>query len=292
MANIQRLMYRAHVLTWPAAIQIYCNKRQRLDRKKEFNLHRTGVGHQNRGSLWTGSLFEERVKKSKGEGREKVRACRHTFGTGIPPSGLVIADRLSAWSLSVTWIHWNVINFACKKEVSIIGNTQLLPCTKMLLFFQWVFSLMGRSCSGGFSFSWENVIFATYFILRGCDLHIDFLRLLFLVGVICRLMQEHSLRLKECISRVPEDTMFKIRRPFYQWLFKSNRMLPADQKNDVNQTCQQSVLLPIGACIRIWCAVGAMEQQSQMFVYRLSPFPFPLLAIFVPFPQTESLFTR
>ena len=47
---------------------------------------------------------------------------------------LVIADHLSERSLSVTWIHWNVINFACKKEVSIIGNTQLLPCTKMLLF--------------------------------------------------------------------------------------------------------------------------------------------------------------
>ena len=51
VANIQRLMYRAHVLTWPAAIQIYCNKRKHLDRKKELNLHRTGVGHQNRGSL-------------------------------------------------------------------------------------------------------------------------------------------------------------------------------------------------------------------------------------------------
>ena len=47
-ASIQRLMYRAHVLKWPAAIQIYCNKRKRLDRKKQFNLHRTGVGHQNR----------------------------------------------------------------------------------------------------------------------------------------------------------------------------------------------------------------------------------------------------
>ena len=95
------------------------------------------------------------------------------------------------------------------------------------------------------------MIFAAYFILRGCDMHIDFLRLLFLVGVICGLMQEHSLRLKECISQVPEDAMLKIRRPFYQRLFKSNRMLPADQKNDVNQTCQQSVFLPIGACIRI-----------------------------------------
>ena len=134
MANIQRLMYRAHVLMWPAAIQIYCDKRKHLDRKKQFNLHRTGVGPQNRRSLWTGSLFGERVKKSKGEEREKVRACRHTFGTAIPPSGLVIADHLSARLLSVTWIHWDVINFTCKKEVSIIGNTQLLPCTKMLLF--------------------------------------------------------------------------------------------------------------------------------------------------------------
>ena len=26
MVNIQRLMYRAHVLTWSAAMQIYCNK--------------------------------------------------------------------------------------------------------------------------------------------------------------------------------------------------------------------------------------------------------------------------
>ena len=231
-------MYRGHVLTWPAAMQIHCNKRKCLDRKKEFNLHRTGVGCQHRSSLWTGSLFGERVKKSKGEGREKVWACRHTFGTAILPSGLVIADHLSERSLSVTLIHWNVINFACKKEVSIICNTQLLPCTKMLLFFQWVFSLMGRLCSGGFSFSWENVIFAAYFILRGCVLHIDFLRLLFLVGVICRLMQEHSLRLKECISQVPEDAMLKIGRPFYQRLFKSNCMLPADQKNYVNQTCQ------------------------------------------------------
>ena len=59
------------------------------------------------------------------------------------------------------------------------------------------------------------MIFATYFIARGCDMHIDFLQLLFLVGVICRLMQEHSLRLKDCFSQVPEDAMLKIRRPFY-----------------------------------------------------------------------------
>ena len=41
----------------------------------------------------------------------------HTFGTTILPSCLVIADHLSARSLSVTWIHWSVINFACKRGV-------------------------------------------------------------------------------------------------------------------------------------------------------------------------------
>ena len=35
--------------------------------------------------------------------------------------------------------------------------------------------------------------FAGSFILRGHDAHIDFLRLLFLVGMICPLMQEHFL---------------------------------------------------------------------------------------------------
>ena len=39
------------------------------------------------------------------------------------------------------------------------------------------------------------MIFAAY--LRGRDMHIDFLRLLFLVGVICPMMQEYSLRLKK-----------------------------------------------------------------------------------------------
>ena len=142
---------------------------------------------------------------------------------------------------------------------------------------------MSFFCSGGFSFKWENVIFACY--LRGCDMHIDFLRLLFLVGVICPLMQEHSLRLKNLISQAPEDAMLKIRRPVYKRLFKSNRVLSADQKSDVNQTCQQSVFSPMRACIRIWRTEGAVERPSQMFVYRLSPFPFSLLANFSPFPQ-------
>ena len=80
--------------------------------------------------------------------------------------------------------------------------------------------------------------------------HIDFLRLLFVVSVICPLIQEHSLPLKKLISQAPEDAMLKI-RPVYKRLFKINRVLRADQKSDVNQTCQQSVFSPIGACIRI-----------------------------------------
>ena len=47
--------------------------------------------------------------------------------------------------------------------------------------------------SGGKRFDWANVIFAAYFILRGRDTHINFLRLLFMVGMICPLMQEHFL---------------------------------------------------------------------------------------------------
>ena len=34
-------------------------------------------------SLWTGSLFGERVQKSQEEGRERVRACRQTSGTVV-----------------------------------------------------------------------------------------------------------------------------------------------------------------------------------------------------------------
>ena len=104
-------------------------------------------------------------------------------------------------------------------------------------------------------------------------------------------MQKHSLGLKKLISQAPEDATLKISRPVYKRLFKPNSVLRADQKSDVNQTWQQSVFSPIGACSRIWCTAGAVERRSQMFVYRLSPFPFPLLMIFSPFPQTESLFT-
>ena len=96
-------------------------------------------------------------------------------------------------------------------------------------------------------------MFAAYFMLRVRDTHIDFLRLLFLVSVICPLIQEHLLPLEKLISQAPEDAMLKIRRPVYKPLFKLFRVLRADQKSNVNQTCQQSVFSqsPIGACIRI-----------------------------------------
>ena len=67
---------------------------------------------------------------------------------------------------------------------------------------------------------------------------------------------------------------------------RSNRVLRVDQKANVNQPCQQSVFSPLGACIRIWCTAGAVEQWSQMFVYR--PFRFSLS----PVPHsTKDLFT-
>ena len=41
-------------------------------------------------SLWRGSLFGERVKKSEGEGRERGKAWRQTFGTTVPRLPLCI----------------------------------------------------------------------------------------------------------------------------------------------------------------------------------------------------------
>ena len=68
-----------------------------------------------------------------------MRACRQTFKVAIPPSCLVIADRLSARSLSVTWIHWNVITLACKKGVGR-QHTSFTSCQNTAFsdeFFLW-----------------------------------------------------------------------------------------------------------------------------------------------------------
>ena len=78
-----------------------------------------------------------------------------------------------------------------------VSNTQLLNHGKMLLgpmnFFSHLMSRLRSGTSGVKCFDWANLIFATYFILRGHDRHIDFLQLLWLVGIICPLMQEHFL---------------------------------------------------------------------------------------------------
>ena len=91
--------------------------------------------------MWDANIevaCEQALCLGKGWKNHKVREGKRwepvDKQTAILPSCLVIPNHLSARSLSVTWIHWNVINFACKKEVSVIGNTQLLPCAKMLLF--------------------------------------------------------------------------------------------------------------------------------------------------------------
>ena len=67
-------------------------------------------------------------------------------------------------------------------------------------------------------------------MVRVRDTPFGFLRLLFLVGVICPLMQESSLRLKKLISQAPEEAMLKIRRPVYKRLFKSNRLYVPTKK--------------------------------------------------------------
>ena len=62
-------------------------------------------------SVW--GKGEKIARRGKGEGE----SCKQTFEVATPPSCLVIADHLSARSLSVTWIHWNVITLACKKGI-------------------------------------------------------------------------------------------------------------------------------------------------------------------------------
>ena len=63
-----------------------------------------------------------------------MRVCRQTFGTAIPPSCLVITDHLSARSSSVTWVHWNVINFACRQHTTFTSCQNAAFSNK---FFLW-----------------------------------------------------------------------------------------------------------------------------------------------------------
>ena len=90
------------------------------------------------------------------------------------------------------WSRQNARTILQSVKRGSVGNTRVLPRAKMLLvpmiFFPCGYIIYWVVC-----FDWVNVIFAACFILRGHDTHIDFLRLLFLVGMICPLMQEHFL---------------------------------------------------------------------------------------------------
>ena len=163
-------------------------------KKKKWNSWGVGVIRDPSGTEIPGGLEGLIRRTTHGGGMDIF--WNHTFGTAIPPSCLVIADHLSARSLSVTW---NVINFACKRGVGR-QHTTFTSCQNAAFSNEFCLWRQGRLCPGGFSFNWENVIFCTYFILRGHDMHIDFLRLLFLVGMIFPLIQKHSLRLKKLIQ--------------------------------------------------------------------------------------------
>ena len=50
--EFQRLIYRAHVLMWPAAMQIYCNKKKLLREKKS--------------STSTGLVWDANIESARG----------------------------------------------------------------------------------------------------------------------------------------------------------------------------------------------------------------------------------
>ena len=151
---------------------------------------------------------------------------------------------------------------------------------------------MNFFCSGGFNFKWENVIFVAYFILRGRDMHIDFLQLLFLVGVICP-------------GDLPSDgrTFITAKKAHRS---SARRGHVKDQK-----TClQENILIKLRAtcwpkkrcksnlCSRQWELASGSD--AQRVLWNDSPkclstdsHPLPSLfsRFFSPFPQTESLFT-
>ena len=217
------------------------------------------------------------MKKSRGEGRERVRACKQTFEVATPPSCLVIADHLSARSLSVTWIHWNVITLACKKGIGR-QHTTFASCQNTAFsneFLLWRVDYV-LECLPLISY-WEFV--TRILIFCGCCFCLH--------HVLTFKIQEHLLPLKKLIRQAPEDAMWKIRRLVYKRLFKINRVLRADQKSDVNQTCQKSVFSPI-ACIRIWCSAVAVERRPQMFSTGYHPFPSLTLRFFHPFPKQRA----
>ena len=96
----------------------------------------------------TGSLFGEMViwkNHEETEDKEGEGISNH-----LRPLLPLLADHLSARSLSITWIHWNIIKASSKQQMTFI------PRAKLLLFPMSILSW----------FNWANVIFAAYFILR------------------------------------------------------------------------------------------------------------------------------
>ena len=109
------------------------------------------------------------------KGWERWRTCSQTFGAAIVPSCLVNLFPIICQHyryLLLPRVHWNVINFACKKGVSTQHTTftscQNAACSKEF------FSLVGtcRLCSGGLRFDWAKyVIFSAYFELTKRSWH-------------------------------------------------------------------------------------------------------------------------
>ena len=130
---------------------------------------------------------------------ERVRACRQTFGTALPPTCPVIADHLSARSLSVTWIHWYVINFASKKGFGR-QHTAFTSCKILLFLWRVDYALEGLVLNDSCRLfhtdrSWTAYWFSAVMVSGRRD---------------CPLMQEYSLRLKKLLSQAQEDAMLKM----------------------------------------------------------------------------------
>ena len=198
----------------------------------------------------------------------------HVFGTTIMPYCLLIAYHLSARSLSVIWIHWNVINFACKRGVGWQHTTftsyQNAAFSNEFCLWRVDYALEGFVLTKKMWFFctyyfhterlWHAYRFSAVIVSGWRDFPSDARRYTLLF----------ALRLKKLISQAPEDPVFKFRRPVYKWLFKSNRVLRADQKSDVNQDLMHS-----GCCgamvpnVCLWALILSLPSPHDFFT--LSP---------------------
>ena len=82
-------------------------------------------------------------------------------------------------------------------------------------------------------------------------------------------------------KKAHQPRVVKIRSAFYKLLFKSNRVLRTDKKKRCKSNLSTVSVLPNKSLHHDLMHSAAVEQRPQIFVYRLSPFPFPLAAIFL-----------